>query len=139
MAARWTQRELTTLVDNLSDGFPVQQMRELLHHRRTARAIMQQAWNRNYRTKTSTVDGITRFYHGVTRRRRDRQIITATEDVQVAVAVEVPAVHAEPQRIIANNGIAANTLAVRMLTENNLSVDPDIVHTLSLHILKELR
>lgn len=136
MAARWTQYEMTTLLHNLSDGFPVHRMMELLHHRRSEGAIIQQALRRNYRTETSTVDGITRFYQGVTRRRSELRN-AATNDVEVPVAAEVPTIHAEQQRIVPHDGLSANTLAVQILTENNLSVDPDIVYTLSSHILKE--
>ena len=42
----------------------------------------------------------------------------------------------EPQAsIILYDGLLANNLAVQILTENNLSVNPDIVRCLSIHIL----
>lgn len=134
MAARWTERELSTLSHNLVDGFSVPDMRELLHTRRTEGAIIQKALKQNFRTETS--DGITRFHHGVTRRRGGRRS-AATNDVQVAVATDVPALAAEPRgEIIPYNGLSANALAVQMLREKNLSINPDIVHSLSVHILQ---
>ena len=136
MAALWTGRELSTLSQNLHDGFPVQQMMQLIPSR-TEGAIIQKALEQNYRVETSRTDKITRFYYGVTRRRGGQRIV-ATEDVQVSVATEALMEHLEPEtRIITHDGLSANTLAVQMLIENDLSVDPDIVHALSLHILKE--
>lgn len=133
MAARWTERELTTLSQNLVDGFSVPDMWELLHNRRTEGAIIQKALKHNFRIETS--DGITRFYHGVTRRRGGRRSAATNVD-QIAVATDVPALAAEPQSIIPYNGLSANALAIQMLREKNLSINPDIVHTLSVHILQ---
>lgn len=130
MAAQWTQNELTTLSRYLNDGFPVYLMMSHIPSR-TEGAILQQALRLSYSVKTFKDDGIKRFYHGVNRRS------TTTENVQVSVADEAPMRHSEPAtRIVPYDGFSANSLAVRMLIENNLSVDPDIIYQLSLHILK---
>ncbi|HEX5329986.1 hypothetical protein [Sulfuricurvum sp.] len=134
MAQKWSPTELTTLLKYLNDGFPVYLMMRHIPYRSEG-AIIQQALRRNYRIETYKDDGIKRFYHGVTRRRS-----TVTENLEVSVAAEFLMEHLEPEtRIIAHDGLSANTLAVRMLTENDLRIDPDIVHTLSLYILKEQR
>ncbi|MDD3597089.1 hypothetical protein [Sulfuricurvum sp.] len=136
MAQQWSSNELSTLLKHLHDGFPVYLMMRHIPYR-TEGAIIQQALRRNYRIETYKDDGIKRFYHGVTRRRGGQRIAT-TEDTQLSVATEALIRHLEPEtRIIQHDGLSANTLAVRMLTENNLSVDPDIVCMLSKHILKE--
>lgn len=132
MAALWSSHELSML-SNLSDGITLDQIMQFIPNR-SAGAVIQQALKRNYRIETSKVDGIARFYQGVTRRRGGRRM-AATNNLQVAV--EVPTIQVEPPRIIVNTGLQANNLAIRMLTENNLSADPDIIYQLSLHILKE--
>lgn len=134
MAAKWTNDELTVLTQNLVDGFPVQRMKELIPSRESGGAIQLKAQGFDYGVTTSKVDGIKRFYAGLKHRQGEVRV-AATNDVEVPVAVEVPTIQVEPRRIIANSGLQANSIAIRMLTEYNLSVDPDIVRCLSIHIL----
>lgn len=136
MAARWLQDELNTFEHNLVDGFPVQQMMELIPGRSEG-AIIQKAQAFGFGVITSKEDGITRFYSGL-KHRQGEERIAATNDVQVAVAVEVPTLLAEPQRIVSHDALFANNLAVKFLVENNLSTDPKMVYEQSLLILKGL-
>lgn len=149
MAAKWTDDELTVLTQNLVDGFPVQRMKELISSRERGGAIQLKAQDFDYGVTTSKVDGIKRFYADIKSRILRTRAVSEMDDVnhivntieaaQLTQAVPSNAVqHVEPEtRIIQHDGLSANTLAVRMLTENNLSVDPDMVCMLSKHILKE--
>lgn len=148
MAAVWTERELSMLSQNLHDGFPIHSMTVLIPTRGIG-AIKQKAQDFGFGVTTSGEDGITRFYENIKSRVRGANALSVIDEVSSIInAIEVtqlPQVvlsndidHVEPAtRIIAHDGFSANALAVRMLTENDLSVDPDIVHALSLHILKE--
>lgn len=93
MAARWTQNELSTLLQNLADGFHLNQMIPLIPNR-TVGAIIRQSSRRNYRVETSKVDRLARFYYGVNRRR-----VTASNDLEVSINI------VEPKLIIADKQI----------------------------------
>lgn len=148
MAARWTDDDTDLLTNNLVDGIAVQYMMALFPNRSEG-AIIQKAQDFEFGVITSREDGITRFYENIKSRVRGANalpvidevssIINAIEVAQPPQAVPSNSIdHLEPEtRIIAYDGLSANALAVRILAENNLRVDPDIVHALSLHILKE--
>lgn len=148
MAARWSQDELNLLEQNLVDGFPVQRIKELIPTRELS-AIIQKAQDFGFGITTSKEDGITRFYENIRSRVRGANALPETGEInsiidilgaaQLAQAVPRHSIdHLEPEtRIVLYDGLSANNLAIRILTENNLSVDPDIVCTLSKHILKE--
>ncbi len=136
MATKWSQHELSVLTQNLVDEFPVQQMMELIPDRSEG-AITQKAQEYGFGVITSKEDGITRFYLGLKRRQGEERIV-ATNDVQVAVAAPVPTLFAEPRRIIANNGLEANSLAVQFLQEHRFPVEPENVYMLSSYIRKGL-
>lgn len=150
MASLWSERELSTLSQNLHDGFPINSMTVLIPTRGIG-AIKQKAQDFGFGVTTSKEDGITRFYENIKSRVRGAnalseinevsRIINTIEAAQPQQAMPSNDIdHLEPEtRIVPYDGLSANTLAVRMLTENGLSVDPDIVHTLSLYILKEQR
>jgi hypothetical protein len=147
MAAKWSQRELNMLAQNLVDGFPVQSMEELIPTRNIGGIILK-AQDFDFGIKTSKVDGITRFYVGLKSRTKHAtalseidEINSIASDIEVAqpnVTVSSNSIdYLEPEtRIIAYDGFSANALAVRMLDENNLNGDPEIIYQLSLHILK---
>ena len=133
MASTWSPQELRML-SHISERATVDQMMQLIPNRSKG-AIIQKAQEFDFGITTSKEDRVTRFYLGLKHRQGGARI-AATNDVEVPVATEVPAVYAEPQRIIAYDGFSANALAVRMLDENNLDGNPEIIYQLSLHILK---
>lgn len=147
MAPRWTERELNTLSQNLVDGFPVPNMIELIPSREIG-GIKQKAQDFGFGVITSKVDRITRFYANIRTRVRGANVSTEVDEVSdiinvIEVAQPPQAVpnhgiaHTEPSgEIIPYNGLSANALAIQMLREKNLSVNPDIIHTLSVHILQ---
>ena len=148
MAVRWTNDDEELFKNHLVDGIPVQYMMALFPSRSEG-AIRLKAQVFEFGVITSREDGITRFYENIKSRVRGANALSETDEVSSIInATEVAhppqAVlsngvdHSEPEtHIIQYDGLSANVLAVRMLTENDLSVDPDIVHALSLHILKE--
>lgn len=107
MAARWTQYESVKLIELLSDGFPIYLMK---HHikSRTEGAIIRKALRLNYSVKTFQDDGIKRFYYSVNRKSSVRQ----------------------------HNGFIANQLAVKILRDNRIEVNPEMIHYLSTRILR---
>lgn len=143
MAAPWSQRELSTLSQNLSDGCRVELMMTLIPTRGIG-AIKQKAQDFGFGVTTSKEDGITRFYENIKSRPRGANASTEVDEVNsIMVTQPLQAVQnhgiapLEPEgEIIPYNGLSANTLAIRMLSENNLCINPDIVYTLSLHILQ---
>lgn len=147
MAARWTNNDTELMLNNLVDGFPVQQMMALFPNRSEGGIILK-AQDFDFGIKTSKVDGITRFYVGLKSRTKHaialseidevNSIINAIEASQPAKTVASTGIqHSEPEtRIIAYDGFSANALAVRMLDEINLDGNPEIIYQLSLHILK---
>lgn len=147
MAARWTNNDTELMLNNLVDGFPVQQMMALFPHRSKG-AIKLKAQDFDFGIKTSKVDGITRFYVGLKSRTNHatalseidevNSIINAIEAAQLPEAVSSTGIqYSEPEtRIIAYDGFSANALAVQMLEDYNLDGDPHIIYQLSLHILK---
>jgi hypothetical protein len=147
MAARWSTRELTTLSKNLVDGFLVQRMMTLIPNRSDG-AIKLKSQGFGFGVKTSNEDGATRFYTNIKSRVRHANALADIDEINSIVSdIEVAQPNAtvssnsidnlEPAaHIITYDGLSANTLAVRMLTEHNISINPDIVYMLSLHILK---
>jgi hypothetical protein len=147
MGARWTNNDTELMLNNLVDGFPVQQMMALFPNRSEG-AIRLKAQDFDYGIKTSKEDGITRFYADIKSRVRHanalpdmddvNRIVNAIEAAQLTQAVPNHSIdHLEPEtRIIANiSAKDANDKAVKMLFENGLEPTPKIVYYLSTHIM----
>jgi hypothetical protein len=143
MAAKWSQRELNMLAQNLVDGFPVQHMMALFPNRSEG-AIKLKAQGFAFGVKTSNEDGVIRFYANIKSRVRhantladidENNSINAIKVVQPSVTVPSNSI-LEEACIVTYDGLSANTLVVRMLTEYNIDIDPDIVYVISKHILK---
>jgi hypothetical protein len=149
MGARWTDNDTELMLNNLVDGFPVQYMMELFP-RRSEGAIQLKAQAFDYGVTTSKVDGITRFYANIKSRVRDvntlseidegNSIINAIEAAQLTQAAPSNSIdYLEPEtRIVPHDGFAANARAVKILAENSLDGDPDVVCMLAKHILKSM-
>jgi hypothetical protein len=149
MAAQWTDNELNTLAQNLADGLPAQRMENLIPDR-SLTAIIKRAQDFDYGIKTSKEDGIIRFYADIKSRVRYASASTGTDEVDsiinaIEVAQPAQAVpnhsidYLEPEtRIVPYDGFAANARAVKILAENSLDGDPDVVCMLAKHILKSM-
>jgi hypothetical protein len=144
MAAKWSQRELNMLAQNLVDGFPVQHMMALFPNRSEG-AIKLKAQGFAFGVKTSNEDGVIRFYANIKSRVRHANTLTDIDENNSINAIKVvqPSVTVpnnsilEPEAcIVTYDGLSANTIVVRMLTEYNIDIDPDIVYVISKHILK---
>jgi hypothetical protein len=114
---------------------------------RSEGAIKLKAKGFAFGVKTSNEDGVTRFYANIKSRVRHANALTDIDENNSTNSIEVvqPSVtvpsnsidNLEPAaRIVTYDGLSANTLVVRMLTEYNLRINPRIIYQLSLHILK---
>ncbi len=148
MAAPWNENENRILVENIVDGFPVQRMKDLIPDREIG-GIKQKAQLLGYGVKTSKIDDMARFYSGINTRNRGSNVSTENDEpigivdtlgeAQPTTASQSNSFeHLESEaKIIAHDGFTANELAVKILRDNRLKANPDIIYQLSLHILKE--
>jgi hypothetical protein len=143
MAAHWTDNDTEMVLNNLVDGLPVQQMMALFPNRSEG-AIKLKAQGFAFGVKTSNEDGVIRFYANIKSRVRHANTLTDIDENNSINAIKVvqPSVTVpsnsilEEACIVTYDGLSANTLVVRMLTEYNIDIDPDIVYVISKHILK---
>lgn len=155
----WSTTELNTLSTNLTDGLPLQVLENLLTAR-TPKAILKKALAYNYSSKTA--NGITVMKLGINRRvrrgRSNQRIVDETVPIETATTI------AEESRVTTNStglittlerthqnlsdvivaevaskpiisGLEANQLAITMLVNVKLPIEPHIVYELSKHIL----
>jgi hypothetical protein len=145
MAARWTDNDTEMVLNNLVDGVPIQQMMALFPNRSEG-AIKLKAQGFAFGVKTSNEDGVTRFYANIKSRVRHANTLTDIDEINsIANAIKVAqpnvtvpsnSILEQEACIVTYDGLSANTIVVRMLTEYNIDIDPDIVYVISKHILK---
>lgn len=142
MSKRWSIEEDVILSDLLTDGIKLSVLDAALNSR-TADAIIRRASSKGYRLETLK-DGAKKLYHGVKRRKKHskgkatEQNLAVTNSVTKSKTLDVD--------ILSNNtlnsnicitGLDANSVAIKILCDNHLSIEPLIVYQLSQHILHQ--
>jgi hypothetical protein len=87
MSARWNNEENQLIANLLVDGVTVDSVHEQLPYRSIG-ALEKKALQLNYRTQTSRVDRIKRFYLGIAHRNRRPTEVTTEDDNNILEPVE---------------------------------------------------
>ncbi len=132
--SRWTDSEVFLLLELLQSGYNLNIIREFFPLRSDG-AIIKKAQNCSYRREIN-IDNIIEFKFGVKSRNRR----TKTE-VEVAVTEEncekdSDVIVAKKSPFVKKRLADPNRRAVRMLQRDGLPFDPDVVCTLTKHIIR---
>lgn len=130
---RWADEEHKYLCSSLYDGVELKNISYALPNR-TENAIIRRVLNLGYRSET--VDGNKMFYRGVKHRNRK---MDDTVEVTLNTA-STDAIHNVSNSILSENHSNATNknaiyLALKILDDNSLKIEPKIVFELSAHIL----
>lgn len=141
MIKRWTTQENNILSDLLLNGVEVKVLTDALVGR-TQDAIIRRASSNGYRVVTK--NGVKTFYHGI--KRRSRQLkdtaieqnlaVTNSDAISNIIQVDIVADNDYNSKIF-STGLDANAIAIKMLNDHSLKIEPLIVYQLSEHILKQ--
>lgn len=130
---KWTDKEDIFLSSLLHDGVELNDIAYKMTNR-TYSAIRKRAFSLNYRSKT--VDGITKFYKGVKHRSKK-----SDEIVEVSLqTLPTNSITNISEGILSKNSLNTTNkdaicLAMKILDDNGLKIEPKIVYELSTHIL----
>jgi hypothetical protein len=120
MSAQWSAQELQTLENLLVDGLAISTIQNQIN--RTEGAISKKAHARGYSTKDNS--GVKTLHKGIIRRytgSSEKQKIT-TEKITNSLSIN-------------SDALEVNNQVVDMLSKYNVFITPEIVYTLSKHIL----
>ena len=123
---------------------------------RSVKAIARQASEPRFEYSARNVDGVIYLFEGIQRRGRNKggihkvdTAITVSDTDTITSSAKLTALEtitSESNDIVSNNvdiskgaGVIANARAIQILQENALNVEPEIVFSLSKHIIKYLK
>jgi len=141
---RWTEQEKLILSNNISDGMLVSEMCKLIPSRPES-GIIRVAQTLDFGVKTK--DGVKRFYANKSTRNRQKKTATQTivGEPRTAPTVQAPTISEKPTKLSdaiiaksiskpADTGLSANTRAIKMLRDEQLPINADIVYKIASYI-----
>ena len=135
---RWTLEEEEIFSSLLKKGADLNEMLSMLPDRNKD-SILRRASSDRYAYGYTTVNGNVKFYPDIKRNTNKKNrsgILFHLPMEEVEIVEDINDIVPIPSLNLIDKGLAANTLAIEILQQYNLSINPKILMCLSVHILE---